>query len=423
MEMKKGIYLHMIQSDKFKDIGISIRFLAQLQEASATLRSLLALMLIDRCEKYPSKKAMSDIQDNLYGTSLRAQTVGYGKAQVLELRCKVLDPIYIEQDAGLLEEVICFLKEVVFHPLLTEEAFQEARSILKAKMLRMQDDPAQFVIHEGLKRAGKGTPLAVSSLGELAILDELTLADIKQAHEKLLTEDRIDFVVCGNCDEAKIQELLTSHMLFEERNDTFESHYAFALQEQAKTEEMTRDIQQSSIFMLWQTNTDICDADYYALRCACAMLGQYPTSLLFQEVREKHSLCYSIYANLISFDGALGVTTGVEKADIEKAVDLIKVQFERIRKGDFDDTLLHVTKAMMLNSLAATKDAMNSLMAHSYQNAVLKQDLSIDERMECIQKVTREQIMAAFEKCSLRLTFILSKEESEDEKNNESTLS
>lgn len=419
MEIKKGVYLHMMQSDKFKDIGISIRFLTGLDQRTATLRSLLALMLIDRCEKYPSKKAMSDKQDTLYGLSLRAQTVGYGKAQVLELRCKVLDPIYIEQDETLLHDVICYLQEVVCHPFLTQEAFQEARSILQAKMLRMQDDPAQYVINEGLKRAGKGTPLAVSSLGDLDILDTLTLDDLIQVHKKLVAEDRIDFVICGNFDQQDMQTLITTYMPLAKRTDTYETHYVNSLKEPAKTEEITRDIQQSSIFMLWQTNTDICDEEYYALRCACAMLGQYPSSLLFQEVREKHSLCYSIYANLISFDGALGVSTGVEKKDIEQAVALIKVQFERLCTGDFDDALLQVTKVMILNSLAATKDAMNSLMAHAYQNAVLKQEISIDERMKRMQAVTKDQVMAVLQKCQLCLTFILSGKEDENETNQE----
>ncbi len=99
MEITKGVSLQIQQTDKFKDIGISIRFMAPLCKQTAALRSMLAIMMIDRCTAYPSKKEMSDIQDQLYGLSLGAQTVGYGKSQVLEFRCKLIDPHYVkEQD-------------------------------------------------------------------------------------------------------------------------------------------------------------------------------------------------------------------------------------------------------------------------------------------------------------------------------------
>ena len=50
----------------------------------------------------------------------------------------------------------------------------------------MQDDAAQYVIHRGLKEAGKGHPLAVSSLGEIEELEGLTLEDMRQTHQALL---------------------------------------------------------------------------------------------------------------------------------------------------------------------------------------------------------------------------------------------
>ncbi len=75
---------------------------------------------------------------------------------------------------------------------------------------------------------------------------------------------------------------------------------------------MYKNISQSYLMMVWFTNISLLDTKYYALRLANAVLGQYSSSLLFQEVREK-SLCYTIYSNIISYDGVLGVTTGIEK--------------------------------------------------------------------------------------------------------------
>ena len=54
MKLHNGIHLHVVSTSKFKDIEISVRFMNRLEEKQATLRSLLALMICDRCEKYPT---------------------------------------------------------------------------------------------------------------------------------------------------------------------------------------------------------------------------------------------------------------------------------------------------------------------------------------------------------------------------------
>ena len=163
--------------------------------------------------------------------------------------------------------------------------------------------------------------------------------------------------------------------------------------------------------MTWFTNTSVVDQDYYPMRVANAMFGQYSTSLLFQEVREKRSLCYSIFSNLISYDGALGVTTGIEKEHIEQTKELILLQFERLVKGDFDDALLKVSKTMIINSLKASKDSMNSLIALEYQNTLLHQTRKNEDIIQLVEQVTKEDVMRAVAKCELKQTLIVTKEE------------
>lgn len=409
MQLCDGVNLYINTTDKFKDIGISIRFMVPLQKGKSALRSLLAIMICDRCNAYPTKKAMSDIQDHLYGTTLTAQTVGYGKAQVLEIRSKVIDPRYVEE-SNLLEETFAFLHEVIEHPLFQEDTLQESLTILKSKMQRAKDDPSQYVVARGLELGGAGTPLAISSLGEAEDLEGITLADIREIHQSILADSQIDIMICGRVEETTMVDLVRSSFSFAPRQVQIETHYAFAKEASNETVREYRDVTQSNIFMLWQTDMDICDKHYYALRLASGMFGQYPTSLLFQEVREKRSLCYSIYANLISFDGALGVTTGVEQENVEEAIRLIKEQFRKIADGEFDEHLMEVTKTMMINSLQATKDHMNSLIAQMYQNAVLQQTYSINDRIEMIRQITKEDVREAFARCRYQMSFVVSGE-------------
>ena len=95
-----------------------------------------------------------------------------------------------------------------------------------------------------------------------------------------------------------------------------------------------------------------------------------------------------IFSNLISFDGALVVSTGIEHQNIDQTIQLIKEQFERCKKGEFSDELISVTKKMIINSLKASRDDMNS-----------------------ISNVSKEAILKAFNACELLATVVLTGKE------------
>lgn len=407
MLLEKGIMLHVIPTKKFKDIGISIRFRNELKEQDASVRSLLALLLCDRCQKYDTKQKMSSHQDSLYGASLNAQTMGYGHAQVMDVRMKTINPSYIEDGEELMNDLFAFLHEILFHPLLNEEVFNEAKSMLLAKIQRNEDDPAQYAISEGLHQAGKGTPLALSALGEKDIVSALTLDDVKQAYQRMLHQDVIDIIICGDVEETAMKEMIEHYIPLKPRDTSISTYYTVDNDLSDEYMESYKNISQTSIMMVWFSNISVVDEDYYALRVANAIFGQYSTSLLFQEVREKNSLCYSIFSNLISYDAALGVTTGVEKEKIKQTIKLIRTQFDRVVHGDFDDELLQVSRQMIVNSLKASKDTMNSLIALQYQNRLLDRNDTTEDIIARIEQVKREDVLRAMKRCVLKMTYVV----------------
>ena len=299
MKIIDGVNLNAIPTQKFKDIGISIRFQNELKDETAAARSLLALMLCDRCKVYDTKEKMTKKQDELYGAVLGTQTLGYGKSHVIEFRCKVIHPSYVTNEDSYLKNVFSFLKEIIFHPLLNEEVFEESKKVLISKSKRMIDDPSQLVISEGLKAAGTNTPLGISSLGELKHIEKLCLQDVQNAYTSMLNEDCIQVLVCGDVLEKEIFSYV-KNFPFKERSQKFASYYVVSNDDEKQKKYMYKNISQSYLMMVWFTNISLLDTKYYALRLANAVLGQYSSSLLFQEVREKRSLCYTIYSNIIS---------------------------------------------------------------------------------------------------------------------------
>lgn len=413
MEIINGVNLSVISTQKFKDIGISIRFQNELKKETSAARSLLAIMLCDRCKLYNSKEKMTKKQDELYGAVLGTQTLGYGKSHVIELRCKIIHPSYVPNGRDYLKNVFSFLKEILFEPLLNEEVFEESKKVLISKAKRMKDDPSQCVISEGLKAAGSNTPLEISSLGELRQIENLCLQDIKDAYKTMINEDRVQFLVCGDVFEEEITFYIKKFP-FQIRNKIFDSYYTVSNHKEKEIKYMYKNISQSYLMMVWFTGISLLDSRFYALRLANAILGQYSSSLLFQEVREKRSLCYSIYSNLISYDGVLGVTTGIEQEHIDEVIELIRKQVDLICEGKFSDELLEVSRKMIINSIKTARDNMNSILAQEYQNILLNRNWNTDTMIEHISKVTKEDVCEVMNTCKEKMVFILTKEGSNE---------
>ena len=419
MKRINGIKIHVIAEKKFKDIGVSIRFSAPLREESASARSMLAMLFCDYCAAYPSKQAMANHMDRLYGMSFHASTMGYGKGQVLEIRSRILDDRYVDSKEHLLEEQFAFLHEVIFHPYLEDGKFaesmiEEARTVLLSKLKRMQDDPSSYSVSRALELADHAAPLSISALGTKKRIQSISGEEVFAAYEQLLQEDEIDVIVCGNVDERKIEELVKRYLPFSGEHREIAHAYQVQIAAPLRRIEESKAISQTYLMLLYQSNCQIGDKNYWPLKVANAMLGQYPSSFLFQEVREKHSLCYSIYSNLISFDGALAITTGIQRKDIEKAIALIHEQVEKIKSGAFSEELFATSKDLLYASIKGTKDEMASFMAYAYQCALLKEPFDLESTLQEIKAVTREDIIQAASLLEEKLIYVLYGEEEAD---------
>ena len=83
---------------------------------------------VEKSEKKKGGEKMQNKLDLLYGANLYHKVTGYGKGHVLEIKSQVLNERYTKE--SLLEEQFTLLSEVLFHPLLNETTFVEAKKLL-----------------------------------------------------------------------------------------------------------------------------------------------------------------------------------------------------------------------------------------------------------------------------------------------------
>lgn len=88
-----------------------------------------------------------------------------------------------------------------------------------------------------------------------------------------------------------------------------------------------------------------------------------------------------------------------------------------MKNGTFDEELLTVTKTMTINSLKAGDDVMNTMATLRYQNDLLNREYTSKDIIECIQKVTRADVIEMAQRLEQKTTYIVTSEEGTDEEN------
>lgn len=383
--------MNYISSNKFSDVSVAIRTQLPLERSTITAYNILVYMLKTKTELFKTKQALISNLNEAYGMKLACGLSSYGADLILTTRIQYIRSDWIEEE-DYIHKVKEITDQVLFHSVLDEASFEEAKYLYRNKLTRILDDPDGLAIYTCLTTLNTNHEISIPIQGSLDDLDQLTLQDIQNVYSAYLKADKHIFV-CGCLDEEMktyLERMDSSSKL----NSTRSLLPILDYQEEI----IEKNISQSSIALVYATSTDILSEDYYKMFVMNSLLGQSPTSLLFEEVREKHSLCYSISSYLIQFDGALIITLGTNKENIEKAIDLINQQIQRIIDLDFDPELLKTAKKDCIDSLIVAQDYPFSQIDQKFMDVLLSRDTDRDKKIKNIQKVSLEDVSAAAKK-------------------------
>ena len=278
------------------------------------------------------------------------------------------------------------MDQVLFHSVLDEENFNESIYLLKNRLLAQMDDPANLSCMYAFEMAHDKHSISIPVQGDLKDLHTLTLEDVQAVYE-LYMDMAKHFYVCGYVTQELYDYI-----------DSLDSHCAFISERtllprvESSYKIYEKNISQTYISQVYSTGVDISSDDYEAQCLLCSVLGQSQKNLLFDEIREKNSLCYSISSSLIRFDGALLIHTGVNRKDVNKVLNLIETQMDRLLNMDYDDRYLEIAKMDFKNRIISGLDHPLSLIAQAFLDDLLHRDITTQQRIDRIMQVTKQDI-------------------------------
>ena len=142
-----------------------------------------------------------------------------------------------------------------------------------------------------------------------------------------------------------------------------------------------------------------------ALSLLSDIWGGGPYSKLFENVREKESLCYYCSASSRRSKGFVMVESGIEEQNAQKVVDAVLRELDDIKKGNFDDSVIEASKKSVTDALAGYYDSAAALDA--WYTRELGEPVSPEEASDIIMKVSREEIIEAAKGIKLHTVYRL----------------
>lgn len=409
------VNVEIINTEKFKTDYISVRFILPLEKEKASSRSLLAMMMSNRCAKYPTNKEMTNYLDMNYGINLSMNTYSLGGAHLIEVRTSGINDDYIDNDS--FRKQFDLIEEVLFNPLFDEnglfdvDLFEEAKMILKSKVVRRNDDPQTYAMDQACKLFGNESKFSISVLGNEESIDALTRECVKEAYYDLLNNARVDVVVVSSKKEEEIIDIVSKYKFAHQTNAKAEIYYDYQIKTANKEE--NRQIDQCSLILGWYSGIKPNNPLFYAFKLASIIIGGDSNSFMFKKIREEKSLCYSVYTSIFSIDAFMIAYAGISYENKELVSNMMKEIVADVCNGKFDEEL-ETAKLLYKNSLLTQYDSPTGMLNFEYQQELFDIHRSLDEVISLIDNVSKDDVLEALSKLEFIGEYTL-KEVSDDE--------
>ena len=393
ININQTIQGYAIESTQYKNVVMSIRFFIPLAPVNNTKTALLAQLIKDRNKKYSTKAQMQAFKDHLYGASVSSRTFGYGPTQVLEVRLGAISERFV--NAPLQAKQLSGLADLIYQPLINLETLNEAKRTVADRINRAKENPMNYSVLRTLEELGNHSTLGIATQGNIDDLDTITVDDMLSFHQDIIFKAQAQIEISCNFKPGLLNSIGIVFKYHQPLDDT-QNYNLFNSTGYDPVIE-TRPVNQATLIEVYQSGVSIESPYYFSYRLGNAILGQLPTSHLFQEVREKNSLTYSASSRIIAYEGLLLLTTLLDANNIEFASRLMKHQVERIKVGDFSESQFKAAKQMMINSLDGVYDDEYALCNFIFDSAYRNLSFDLNVHKENYQQITKQMIVESFQ--------------------------
>ncbi|MGG3882882.1 EF-P 5-aminopentanol modification-associated protein YfmF [Brevibacillus panacihumi] len=408
-----GMNVHILQTEKFKTTTIVTMIEQELSEETVTKTALLAMVMKRATARFKETKRLREYLDFLYGAIFDVDVTKKGERQILQIYMEVPNEKYLAQASTLLEEAIQFVGDMLTRPCVENGAFlpkyvTQEKETLRKRIESLIDDKMKYANQRVTEEMCKDEPFALLVQGRAADLPAITGEDLYRHFLEITTSNPINLFVVGDVDEQQVKKAIETHIPLQ-RNAVKELKVTSPIKnvEQERTVVDRLDVSQAKLNIGCRTNIAYKDDDYPALLMYNGILGGFPHSKLFVNVREKASLAYYAVSRLESHKGIMMIMSGIEAIKYDQAVEIIKAQMDLMRQGKITEEELSQTRATLTNQFRELLDSARMMIEYTYNGVVSGRKRPLNELLQAFETVTIDDIKRVADQVKIDMIYLL----------------
>lgn len=291
-------------------------------------------------------------------------------------------------------EVLC---SMVGEPLLDQESFDLEKSVILEEIRSADDAPDEQIsdlFSEALwGKTGLGMPIA----GTLKTVQGIQKSDLDAWQHAVLHSHRIVVAAAGKVDHAQVVEAVEKWLSAKQNSISKPRPW-----DDLQVKHLVKKRALSQAWVMLGTRIPYStQKERTALSLFNALFGDGMSSRLFQQIREKHGLVYSIYSSADYYynHNAFNITFSADGPKVAQTMELISAEIARVKKEGISAEELDFAKHMIRGSLLLGLEAANARMNRIARQVLYGLPLqSPSETVEEIFAITMEDIQNVIDK-------------------------
>ena len=402
-DIKKGIKLHCIETNKFKTNLMAVFITLPLNRGTITFDSMIPAVLKRGTANLNTQEDISKELENMYGASYDCGIEKIGDNHILKFYFESLNDNFIpESKENIAKASLDLLFEIIFNPLIIDGKFKEEyvefeKNNIKLLIESKIDNKAQYALNRCIEEMYKDRPYGLYKYGYVEDLDKINAQNLYEYYIKLINESKIDIFVSGELNKEEICNIVKNNenmQKLQEREPNYITNNEQTEQKDSMKESVIEeklDIAQGKLVMGLDVNLN----DYnskFKVAIYNVILGESATSKLFQNVREKASLAYTAGSNYVRQKNNIYIRCGIEIANFDKTVKIIKEQLTDMKNGNFTEEDLINAKKYMISGIQSAQDEQDSEITYYIGQELSGKLTTFEEYEEQINQVTMQDV-------------------------------
>ena len=330
------------------------------------------------------------------------------KHRTAEEIARQVDSIGGNMDAFTAKECICFnvkvldehvpvaldiLSDLVLNPIFDATDIARERGVIMEE-IKMDEDNPDYLVHEIFtQNFWKDHPLGKPILGTKETVKRFEREPVLEAYAHRFSPGNIILSAAGNLDHDRFVELVRGH--FEHMKPMTNGFHSSTPKISSRIILKNKKALEQVQLCIGVPAHPIAHEKRHAGYVLNTLLGGGMSSRLFQNIRERQGLAYSIYSDLNPYrdTGCLAVYAGTSLTSASKVVQSVVSEFRKLKTETVPEEELSRAKAQLKGSLMLSLESSTSRMSNlARQEMYFDRYYDLDELIERIEAVTAEDL-------------------------------